>query len=82
MHPFFMFIHKSVFIITSEGDTFKGKGSLHRMKGSFSAFKKIKKIIKQMQKKKKNPKKPTPELFQYYWYTVTQVEKEKESYTK
>lgn len=36
-----------------------------------------------MQKKKKtNPKKPTPELFQYYWYTVTQVEKEKESYTK
>lgn len=71
-----MFIHKSVFIITSEGDTFKGKGSLHRMKGSFSAFKKIKK------KKKTNPKKPTPELFQYYWYTVTQVEKEKESYTK
>lgn len=71
-----MFIHKSVFIITSEGDTFKGKGSLHRMKGSFSAFKKIKK------KKKNNPKKPTPELFQYYWYTVTQVEKEKESYTK
>lgn len=36
-----------------------------------------------MQKQKKNnPKKPTPELFQYYWYTVTQVEKEKESYTK
>lgn len=71
-----MFIHKSVFIITSEGDTFKGKGSLHRMKGSFSAFKKIKK------KKKTTLKKPTPELFQYYWYTVTQVEKEKESYTK
>lgn len=78
-----MFIHKSVFIITSEGDTFKGKGSLHRMKGSFSAFKKIKKNNKTNAKKKKtNPKKPTPELFQYYWYTVTQVEKEKESYTK
>lgn len=27
-----MFIHKSVFIITSEGDIFKGKGFLHRMK--------------------------------------------------
>lgn len=37
-----MFIHKSVFIITSEGDIFKGKGFLHRMKGSFSAFKKRK----------------------------------------
>lgn len=31
-------------------------------------------------KKQKNPKKLTPELFQYYWYTITQVVKEKESY--
>lgn len=47
-------------------------------------LKKLKKNNKTNAKKtkKQTPKKPTPELFQYYWYTVTQVEKEKESYSK
>lgn len=54
-----MFIHKSVFIITSEGDIFKGNESLHRMKGSFSAvFKKKKKEKNKTNAEiKKNPKK-------------------------
>lgn len=51
------------------------------MKGSFSALrKKEKKRKTKTNEANENLKKSTLELVQYYWNTVAQVGKEKESY--